>query len=50
MNDPTPAEKAEFGARRRGRNRVLGLALAFFAVLFFAITIAKLGIKAGGAG
>ena len=50
MTDPTPSEKAEFDARRRGRNRALGLALALFAILFFAITIAKLGLKAGGAG
>ena len=50
MSDPTPFDKAEFDARRRGRNRALGLALAFFAVLFFAITIAKLGLKASGAG
>ena len=47
MTDEPPLDRAEFDARRRGRNRALGLALALFAILFFAITIAKLGLKAG---
>ena len=43
-DDPTPAERE---ARQRSRNRVLGLALVFMAVLFFAITIVRIGQNAG---
>ena len=43
-DDPTPAERE---ARQRGRNRVLGLTLVFMAVLFFAITIVRIGQNAG---
>ena len=34
-----------FRARQHARNRVLGLSLAFFAILFFAIAIAKMGLR-----
>jgi hypothetical protein len=40
---PTPAEAAELAKRRRGRNIALMVVLAFLALLFFAITIVKLG-------
>jgi hypothetical protein len=40
---PTPAEAAELRKRQRGRNVALILVLAGLAVLFFAITVAKLG-------
>jgi hypothetical protein len=38
----TPEESAEIRRRQKGRNLVLGLLLAFFAVLFYAITIARM--------
>lgn len=44
---PDPASPKYAEQRRaviRQRNRVLGLLLAFFALLFFAITIAKMKI------
>ena len=44
---PTPPDLAEYRARQRGRNRALGLVLAFFAVLFFVITLVKIGGDAG---
>ena len=36
-------EDTEIARRRRMRNWVLGGMLAFFAVLFYAITIARIG-------
>lgn len=39
----TPEEQAEFDRRRRSRNRVLGLVLLAFAVLFFFVTIVRIG-------
>lgn len=39
----TPEEKTEFERRRKARNLVVGGTLLFFAVLFYAITIARLG-------
>ena len=39
----TPEEQAEFDRRRRSRNVALGLVLLGFVVLFFAITIARIG-------
>ena len=39
----TPEEKIEFDRRRRGRNKVLALLLVGFVVLFFAITIVRIG-------
>ena len=47
MTDLPPTDRNAFDARRRGRNKALGIVLALFAILFFAITIAKLGLKAG---
>jgi hypothetical protein len=43
----TPDEQAEFTRRRKGRNIVLALILAGFAVLFFFITIAQFGGQQG---
>ncbi len=40
---PSPAEAAEIIRRQRGRNMALMVALVCLVVLFFAITIAKLG-------
>jgi hypothetical protein len=38
----TPEDHAEIRRRQRSRNIVLGLLLAFFALLFYAITIARM--------
>ena len=59
MTDPVPhqssaerseAEIAAFRARQKSRNRVMGLVLGGLAILFFAITIVKLGARSQGAG
>ena len=39
----TPEEEARFKKARRGRNLALALVLLGFVVLFYAITIAKIG-------
>ncbi|MDZ4308439.1 MULTISPECIES: hypothetical protein [Allopontixanthobacter] len=39
----TPEELAEFRRRQKSRNWVLGGLLVFFAVLFYAITIVRMG-------
>ncbi|WP_255416932.1 hypothetical protein [Erythrobacter sp. HKB08] len=39
----TPEEEAEFKKRRKGRNYVLGGLLLFMVILFYAITIARIG-------
>ena len=39
----TPEDQAEIRRRRKSRNIAVGLLLAFFAVLFYAITIARMG-------
>lgn len=39
----SPDDEAEFKRRRKSRNIVLGLVLAFFVVLFYAITIVRMG-------
>ena len=39
----TPEEEKEFIRRRKQRNIVLGLVLGGFVVLFYAITIARMG-------
>ena len=39
----TPEEETEFKRRQRNRNLVVGGTLVFFAVLFYAITIVRLG-------
>ena len=49
---PTPPDMAqpdltEYRSRQRGRNRALALVLAFFVVLFFVITLVKIGGNAG---
>lgn len=38
----TPEETAEIRRRQKSRNIALGLLLAFFALLFYAITIARM--------
>ena len=40
---PTPAQATELTRRQRGRNVALIVVLACVAVLFFAITLVKLG-------
>jgi hypothetical protein len=45
MTDPalwTAAERAAFDARRRSRNRALGILLFTLVALFFGITVAKM--------
>lgn len=39
----TPDEEAEFKRRRKARNYVVGGTLLFFVILFYAITMARLG-------
>ncbi len=39
----TPDEKTEYKRRQKSRNLVLGGLLLFFVVLFYAITIARMG-------
>jgi hypothetical protein len=39
----TPEEEQQFKRARRGRNIALALVLAAFVVLFYAITIVKVG-------
>ena len=39
----TPEEEAEFKRRQKSRNLVVGGVLLFFAVLFYAITIVRMG-------
>lgn len=39
----TPEEQAEIRRRQKARNYVLGGLLLFMAVLFYAITIARMG-------
>ncbi|WP_283773360.1 hypothetical protein [Altererythrobacter sp. KTW20L] len=39
----TPEEKAEFMRRRKGRNIALGLVLGGFVLLFYLITIVRVG-------
>lgn len=38
----TPEEESEFKRRRAGRNVALGLALLFFVILFYAITLVRM--------
>ena len=40
---PSPAQAAELVRRQRGRNLAMVVVLASVAVLFFAITLVKLG-------
>lgn len=46
---PTEPDLEQFRARQRSRNRALGIVLGSLAVLFFAITIVKMGLRAAGA-
>lgn len=39
----TPEEEIEFKRRRKSRNLALGVVLLFFVVLFYAITIVRMG-------
>lgn len=39
----TPEELAEFRRRQKSRNLVLGGVLVFLAILFYAITIVRMG-------
>jgi hypothetical protein len=39
----TPDEKAEFERRRKARNYVVAGTLLFFVILFYAITIVRMG-------
>lgn len=41
----TPQEEEEFKRRRKSRNIVLGLVLLGFVVLFYAITIVRIGAQ-----
>jgi len=41
----TPEEEAEFKRRQRSRNLVLAGSLIFFVVLFYLITIVRLGAQ-----
>ncbi len=39
----TPEEQTELRRRQKSRNLVLGGVLVFFAILFYAITIVRMG-------
>ena len=39
----TPEDQAEIRRRQKSRNVALGLVLMFFVVLFYAITIVRMG-------
>ena len=41
----TPEEKAEIKRRQRSRNYVVGGTLLFFVVLFYLITMARIGAQ-----
>jgi len=41
----TPEEEAEFKRRQKSRNLVVAGTLLFFVVLFYAITVARLGAQ-----
>lgn len=43
--DAGKVDMVEFRARQKARNRALGLVLGALVVLFFAITIVKMGIQ-----
>lgn len=45
IDDPRAHDLALFRARQKSRNKVLGSILGALAVLFFAISIAKIGIQ-----
>lgn len=39
----TPQDEAEIRRRQKSRNIALGIVLAFFVILFYAITIVRMG-------
>ncbi len=39
----TPEEETEYRRRQKSRNLVLGAVLVFFVVLFYAITVVRVG-------
>jgi len=39
----TPDEEAEYKRRQKARNLIVGGVLLFFAVLFYAITVVRMG-------
>lgn len=41
----TPEEEQQIRARQKSRSLVTGLVLAFLVILFFAITMAKIGVS-----
>ncbi|MEO0464474.1 MAG: hypothetical protein AAF127_15200 [Pseudomonadota bacterium] len=41
----TPEEETEFKRRQKARNLVVGGTLLFFVVLFYAITIVRMGTQ-----
>jgi len=45
IDDPRAHDLEQFRARQKSRNKVLGLILGALAVLFFAISIAKIGMQ-----
>ncbi|WP_197274580.1 hypothetical protein [Novosphingobium sp. AAP83] len=46
----TPEQTELYRQRQRSRNKVLGIVLISFAILFFAISIVKITAQTGGAG
>ena len=46
QSEPQPIDVAELRKRQAARSRVMGLGLLALAGLFFAITIAKIGLLA----
>lgn len=47
-DDPQNTDLEVFRARQKARNRALGVVLVALAVLFFAITIVKIGLRSSG--
>ncbi len=45
MNQVDPEHEAELNRRRKSRNIAMGLVLAGFVVLFYAITIVRIGAQ-----
>ena len=41
MTQPEPSD--EVRARQKSRNRVMGMALGFMAILFFAVALVRMG-------
>lgn len=39
----TPEEQTEYQRRQKSRNLAMGAVLVFFAILFYAITIVRIG-------